>query len=179
MNIVELNPPEIQRVPVDYPVVFLAGPIQGAPNWQAAAIDHLSEPVHHDSKPLYIANPRRETIDDEFVYEPQVDWEKLFLIRATVLGCASFWLAKQDLSLPHKKGRAYAQTTRIEFGRVAGWKDYDPDIPISLGIEPGYEGNERYYRHTAAEFGLTVHDNLDDLCSDTMKNVLEGMKRYG
>lgn len=41
--------------PAKGPLVFLAGPIEGAPNWQAEALGRLGE---HDPV-LAVANPRR------------------------------------------------------------------------------------------------------------------------
>lgn len=41
----------------DKKIVFLAGPIKGAPNWQQKAIEDLSD------LDIYVANPRRENTE--------------------------------------------------------------------------------------------------------------------
>ncbi len=57
------QPPEIAEV--DGPLIFLAGPIQGAPDWQSEAIS-----IIHDIDPaIAIASPRKDYPEGEFVYE--------------------------------------------------------------------------------------------------------------
>lgn len=163
MAVREIQPTEYVDDP-DVPVIFLAGPIQGAPNWQARAIDLISDrwaTLKRDGD-LYIANPRRGEISDDFVYADQVAWEKEHLRRAACLGSIIFWFAKQDPSEPYEAGRPYAKTTFGELNRVCGWLDYDPDISVVLGQEPGYTGtSDTYVRELAVEKELKVYDNLE------------------
>src|SRR4051812_20568877 len=100
-----LQPPEI--IQTDGPIIFLAGPIQGAPDWQstAAALIHDLDPS------VVVASPRRDYPEGTFVYEHQVDWETHYLRTAGRSGVIAFWLAGQTVETP---GRAYAQTTRFE-----------------------------------------------------------------
>lgn len=130
-----LHPPEI--VDVDGRVVFLAGPIQGTPDWQARAAEH----IHFVDNDIVIASPRKDYLDEEFIYEAQVDWETHFLNRAAKRGGIMFWLASQTEETP---GRAYAQTSRFELGE---WKvRYNKGgIKLVVGIEEGF-GNARYIR---------------------------------
>ncbi|WP_020469778.1 nucleoside 2-deoxyribosyltransferase domain-containing protein [Zavarzinella formosa] len=135
-----LLPPMI--VPVDGPVVFLAGPIKGAPDWQAEATQWFA-----DSAPgITVASPRRPRLPGEFDYAGQVDWETHFLRRAADNGVILFWLAREVVSIP---GRAYAQTTRFE---LAEWKvRHERDgVRLVVGIEDGFTG-ERYIRHCFAQ----------------------------
>ena len=53
-------------------IVFLAGPIKGAPDWQAQAIKDLAD------LDVYVANPRRENVVN-FNLDLQVNWESRFL----------------------------------------------------------------------------------------------------
>ena len=78
---------------------------------------------------------------------------------------------RQDPDEPYEQGRAYAQTTRMEFGRALGWKDHDPSVDISLGIEPGYIGNDEYYRHCAGEFDIPVHQSIENLCLAVLEKL--------
>lgn len=112
----------------------------------------------------HVFNPRRTTINENFNYQQQVTWEKAYLRRASRYGAIIFWFAKQDLGLPYEKGRAYAQTSRIEFGRAIGWMDSREGVNLSIGIEPGYSGSERYIRSCAEEFRLPVHQTLKATC---------------
>jgi hypothetical protein len=162
------QPPGRIDIPTTRELFFFAGPIQGAPDWQNTGIAVFGElsdryPKLNDAD---LANPRRTYMDGTFDYEAQVTWERRALRRAADCGGVVFWFAAQDHSLPYEQGRAYAQTTKIELGRVLGWRDYDPTIAVAIGIEPGYEGgNERYIRSAAAEQGLQVYTELGITCA--------------
>jgi hypothetical protein len=124
--------------PVDGPLVFLAGPIQGAPHWQADGIRWFAE----YAPTIAVASPRRVDRSREFDYAAQVDWETHHLRRAAADGVILFWLAREVESVP---GRAYAQTTRFE---LAEWKvRHERDgVRLAVGIEDGFSG-ARYIRH--------------------------------
>ena len=154
-----LQPPEI--VEVEGPVIFLAGPIQGAPDWQAVAANQ----IHNLEPTIVVASPRRDYPEGSFAYEKQVDWETHFLRRAGRLGSIAFWLAKQTAETP---GRAYAQTTRFE---LAEWKmrhEYE-GIMITLGIEEGF-GNARYIRRRFSQDcpDVKIADNLEEMCQNAV-----------
>lgn len=157
---IEHKPPEDLILTDTDRLYFLAGPIQGAPDWQHDAVQYLDKQAPRQA--VHIANPRREHVGSGFDKSAQIRWEKRNLWRASLFGGIIFWLAAQDFSLPYESGRLYAQTTRQEFGRAMGWLDYNPSVRVSLGMEPGYNGNEDYYRDSANEFSIPVFDNLED-----------------
>lgn len=123
------QPPEI--VETEGPIIFLAGPIQGAADWQSVAIAE----IHNLDPSIVVASPRKNYPEGTFVYEKQVDWETHFLRLAGKAGVIGFWLAAQSEETP---GRAYAQTSRFELGE---WKD--KNTKLTLGIEEGF-GNAHY-----------------------------------
>jgi len=127
-----------QIITVAGPSIFLAGPIQGAADWQSEAACWLAaaDPAVH------IASPRREYPPGEFDYAAQVNWETHYLRQAASNGVILFWLASEAVSIP---GRAYAQTTRFE---LAEWKvRHERDgVRMVIGIEEGFSG-ARYIRH--------------------------------
>jgi hypothetical protein len=131
-----LLPPKI--VAVEGPLVFLAGPIQGAPDWQAEAIRWFQA----EAPDLTMASPRRECSPGEFDYAAQVDWETHHLRRAAERGVILFWLACEAVSV---HGRSYAQTSRFE---LAEWKvRHERDgVRLVVGLEDGFSG-ARYIRH--------------------------------
>lgn len=127
-----------ERPTVEGPLIFLAGPIQGAPLWQTEAISM----IRTYSTTVHIASPRRRKLErlikptasfaarftESFVgemYIEQVDWETRYLNRAAENGCILFWLAKEE---NHICTRAYAQTSRFE---LAEWKKGADGIRIS------------------------------------------------
>lgn len=154
-----LQPPEI--VDIGGPVIFLAGPIQGAPDWQSEA----ATIIHDIDATITVASPRKDYEDGTFVYERQVDWETHFLRIAGRHGVVAFWLAAQTVDTP---GRAYAQTTRFE---LAEWKMHHQyeGAKITIGIEKGF-GNERYIRR---RFGqdcpeVKIADSLPEMCRNAV-----------
>ncbi len=130
-----LQPPEI--VETSGPVIFLAGPIQGGPDWQNEAV-HL---IHDLDPAIVVASPRKNYAEGSFVYERQVDWETHFLRIAGRTGVVAFWLAAQTEETP---GRSYAQTTRFELGEWKMRHEHDGAY-LTIGIEEGF-GNARYIR---------------------------------
>lgn len=157
--------------PVEYiedeigkPVIFLAGPIQGAPDWQSQA----SAIIRQQARNIIVASPRKEYLEGAFNYEDQVDWETFHLKRAGENGAIMFWLPKES----HKiNGRAYAQTSRVELGE---WKvRHERDgAKLVIGIEPGFSG-ERYIRR---RFGqdcpeVPILDNLQEACLTAMELI--------
>lgn len=170
------TPPRDARLAETDLLLFLAGPIQGAPDWQKQTIQ-LLETDTQCPKGLHVANPRREVLDKNFVYTDQTRWERAHLYRAAAMGVVIFNLARQDPNQPYRLGRAYGQTTRFEFGMMhALWKT-GQNPHVSLAIEPGYSGSENYYRDCADEMGLVVHDNLEALCLDAISTILEIERR--
>lgn len=140
-----LQPPEI--VETTEPVIFLAGPIQGGPDWQSEA----TSIIHNLDPSIVVASPRRDYPEGTFVYERQVDWETHFLRTAGRAGVVAFWLAAQVQETP---GRAYAQTTRFE---LAEWKmkhEYE-GARLTIGIEEGF-GNARYIRRRFSQDAPSV-----------------------
>lgn len=159
-----LTPPEI--VETDGPVIFLAGPIQGAPDWQTEAAKHI-----YDLDPsIVVASPRKDYPEGTFVYEKQVDWETYFLRTAGQTGVIVFWLAAQVEDTP---GRSYAQTTRFE---LAEWKmhhEYE-GTKLTIGIEEGF-GNARYIRRRFAQDapGVPIADSLEEMCRSAVELAKE------
>lgn len=83
--------------------IFLAGPIQGAPDWQNEVAKRLYD------KNVILYSPKRHD-DQNFDYNEQVDWETEHLTNADII---VFYLAKEKDAIP---GRSYAQTSRFELG---------------------------------------------------------------
>lgn len=157
-----LQPPEI--IDTDGPVIFLAGPIQGAANWQTEAATN----IHNIDPTIIVASPRRDYPEGTFIYEKQVDWETHFLRKAGKIGVVGFWLAAQTKETP---GRAYAQTSRFE---LAEWKmrhEYE-GVKLTVGIEEWF-GNARYIRRRFVQdcSDVKIADNLHEMCRNAVDLV--------
>jgi hypothetical protein len=155
-----LHPPEI--IETDGPVIFLAGPIQGAPDWQLEA----TKIIHSKDESVIIASPRGDYKKSEtFVYEKQVDWETHYLRKAGEYGVVLFWLAGQTSDTP---GRSYAQTSRFE---LAEWKvRHERDgSNLTIGMDENF-GNARYIKRRFSQDApdVIVADSLEDTCNNAV-----------
>lgn len=113
------------------PLIFLAGPIIGARDWQKEAIDI----IHRQNPKIIVASPRQpEGLKSDFSFEKQVDWESFHLKKASEQGVILFWLAKEQ---NHLCERPFAQTSRFELGEWnAKQKNNEPFLVV--GIETGF-----------------------------------------
>lgn len=161
-----ITPPEI--IEVDNRIIFLAGPIQGAADWQARVINI----IHDLDSSVVVASPRKDYESGTFVYERQVDWETHFLRKAGASGVIAFWLARQIIETP---GRSYAQTTRFE---LAEWKMKHEleGAALTLGIEEGF-GNARYIRRRFEQDApeVKITDSLEDMCKNAVELLRAGI----
>lgn len=144
--------------------VFLAGPIQGAPDWHEELKEKLKIGLDGQvlTKNIIIANPKRENLNDEnFKYDEQVDWEKKYLERASDNGIVVFWFAMMETD---DSSRSYAQTSRFELGEIF---ERAPENFV-IGIEPGFNG-ERYIRYEfQRKFGYIVNSSLEDTLDEIL-----------
>lgn len=164
-----LTPPDY--VNIDKPVLFLAGPIQGALDWQGEAIKIIDK----TGLDIYIANPRRERFEEsDFNRIWQYDWETYHLTKAGLpedkdkKGVIMFWLAKEH---EHICGLDYAKTTRNELGR---WtiKHQLLGANIVLGIEEGFTGR-RYLEHTTPQEcpDVKIYHTLEETCDEALRLI--------
>jgi hypothetical protein len=157
-------------VEVSGPIIYLAGPMQGAADWQSEAIQY----IHNKNSQLHIASPRRPTLGKEPFTEAdwheQVDWEHFYLQRASENGVILFWLAKEA---QHRCDRAYAQTTRFELGETVAMHKFTR-IKVVVGIENGFSGG-RYIRKTLAKKypQILVYDNLKETCEAAIRLAIQ------
>lgn len=150
----------------DSPLIFLAGPIQGAENWQLKAAQYIL----NKDQIIWVASPRRfEKEKGEFTenkYNDQVDWETHNLRLAGKKGTVLFWLSKE---FEHSCSRAYAQTTRFE---LAEWKmkhQYEKSN-LALGIEKGFTG-ERYIKRRLSQDcpEINIKNSLEETCDEAIR----------
>lgn len=145
---------------VGEPIIFLAGPIQGARDWQADAAS-LIRTARPD---VWIANPRRPGEaaggfpPDK--YEEQVEWEHHHLAYAASSGVILFWCENEAI---HDCGRAYAQTTRFELGEAMANARWTRRSKMVVGLDTRYPG-AKYVRYTFGEKApnVPVLDTLGD-----------------
>ena len=167
-----IRPPKI--VKTDH-VIFLAGPIQGAPDWHLEAVEHLRELYMSEInlKDFHIACPKRLAVsDEEFNYDEQIAWETHYLNAAAQTGGIMFWLAKEEEQIP---GRAYGQTSRFELGE---WKarvqilnklkklfDEKTTIKMVVGIQQGFSGRRYLIKRLSEDVPeVMLCETLEETC---------------
>lgn len=115
----------------DRPLIFLAGPIRSAPNWQDEAITYLFS----RNEDLIIASPRRGVRDgiapfvargDDTYFSRQRAWERHYLkiaqSKKEKRGAIMFWLPGEE---EHNCEKVYGAMTRLELGQA--FSDYKHD----------------------------------------------------
>ena len=146
---------------------FLAGPMNGAPSWQAQA-PKVAEKVGIEN--LTLLNPRKT---ERFVTGTyQVNWETFGLRMCDVI---LFWIPPQ--ARPMKPWRYYAITTRLEMAEnlARGHK-------VIIGIDPEFKNENggdmagiHHLRRMARYYGVNeIHSSLEDC----MKELKAWMERH-
>ncbi len=146
------------------PLVFLAGPIKGAPIWQDEAIKILlSYPSH-----LMVASPRRSVSPEFQQYVVQGDnsyfprqraWERHYLDIASKQGAILFWLPGE---IEHSCEKAYGAMTRVELGQWTTKLNLDRTLPICIGSDGKF-----------SELDTIKYDLSLDAPEIELKNTLE------
>lgn len=155
------RPPETPSN-LDLPTIFLAGPVQGAHDWQS----EMGEQLLRSGFSMNVASPRRADMEDPAVRAAfdqeaqfaQIDWELHNIHQAIKFGVLVVNFVAQDTSIEYPAGRAYAQTTRFEAGgAILGQEFFDGHANIALRIDPQYRGgNETYIRRIANRSNIPV-----------------------
>lgn len=160
-----LRPPRHAYASFNGRFIFLAGPIQGAEDWQSRAIQLLDTQDQHD---VHIACPRRagelKKLDARGRVE-QYDWEHNFLEHAIRDGVILFWLANEA---KHLCDRAYAQTSRFELGWAVGTL-MGQGGKVVVGFDDRFS-NAPYLRHTIGRFapGIPLCSTLEETCEQAL-----------
>ena len=152
----------LEEKQVEGSVIFLAGPVTGAENWQNDA----AKAIQGLSKDIYIANPRKEWNKGEYVYEPFMDWELYYLERAAKKGVILFWLGNEKT---HDCKRPFAQTCRFELGE---WitKHIKDNVNVVIGIDTDFSGSVYVERRIKKDCpDLPVVYSLEEACEIAVK----------
>ncbi len=119
------------------PLIFLAGPIRSAPNWQDKAIEFLFS----QNSNLVIVSPRRGIRDkiapyiisgDENYFPRQRAWERHYLEIASRTGAILFWLPREE---EHNCEKVYGAMTRLEIGQWMTRYKFDKNVRFCVGSD--------------------------------------------
>ncbi|MCH7850430.1 MAG: hypothetical protein IH845_02195 [Nanoarchaeota archaeon] len=150
------------------PLIFLAGPIQGASRWQNEAIYHFRSSNIDIASPRYIGEDERIIGDwvPNLTPQEQINWETYHLNKAGKTGAILFWLARED---EHSCNRSFAQTSRFELGE---WTQKHNTIGAKLvvGIDNCFSGESYIKYRISQDFpNIPITDNLEEACSNVLK----------
>jgi len=145
--------------------VFLAGPIQGAPNWQGEIGGVF------DIKNVEWISPRRENdqLTEETYGVGQMEWETAALDYADII---LVWIPEPAENVP---GRSYAQTTRFEVA-----ENLAKGKKMIIGTYRKFPGRN-YFEYKVSKYdniiGDTICSSLDE-CIDLLKKYINEETRF-
>ena len=122
------------------PLIFLAGPIRCAPNWQDETIEFLFSQEPN----LIIASPRRGVRDkiaryiasgDETYFPRQRAWERHYLDIASKTGSILFWLPGEA---EHDCNKEYGAMTRVELGQWMTNYRHNKNVRFCIGSDGNF-----------------------------------------
>lgn len=164
--------PKMYVQDIDAPLIFLAGPIRSAPNWQDQAIDFL---FSHNPN-LVIASPRRGVRDeitpyiaqgDENYFPRQRAWERHYLDIASKTGAILFWLPGEA---EHNCEKVYGAMSRVEIGQCMTNYSYDNSVRFCVG------GDGKFPEMNTIEYDLQldapdkkIFSHLEETCLEALR----------
>jgi hypothetical protein len=163
----------------DWPVFFLAGPVQGGDDWQQRCYIEIQKYLTF----FYAVIPCRYPEDHILMqvaekginnfFERQTMWERFYLKIASIKGCIIFWLPCESKINPRKDGLPYAMDTRGELGEWRGQMMYNSEIKLVIGAEEKFPGLSSIQRNFNAFTTFPIYNSLENTVKAAMnKNNL-------
>jgi hypothetical protein len=159
---------------IEKPLIFLAGPIRSAPNWQDEAIKILSA----QASDLIIASPRREIRNEiakyiltgnENYFPRQRAWERHYLKIASKTGAILFWLPGEE---KHDCQKVYGAMTRKELGDWSTRYIFDSSIRICIGSDKNFpEWDTLEYDLSQDVPEINIQKTLEETCTEALRLV--------
>lgn len=159
--------PNIHIEKIELPLIFLAGPIRGAPNWQKSA----TEILFSRNLNLTIASPRK--IEDshylfltsEKTFERKRAWERHYLDIASKKGSILFWLPGEEF---HECEKSYGAMTRLELGEWIAHYTHDHSVRFCVGSDGNFSklGVIRY--ELKEDTNKKIANSLEETCNEAI-----------
>lgn len=153
------------------PLIFLAGPIRSAPNWQDEAVHYLFSLNPN----LAIASPRRDVREsivqyivsgNETYFPRQRAWERHYLDIASRTGAILFWLPGEE---QHQCKKVYGAMTRVELGQwMANYRN-NQEVRFCIGSDGEFSELDtiRYDLHLDAPH-KEIKKSLEETCAEAV-----------
>ena len=161
---------------LDSPLIFLAGPIRGASDWQSSAAEYLLS----KNTDLIVATPRRESTESLSKYKlqgrtdyfnTQRAWERHYLEIAAYAGCIMFWLPGET---DHECKKSYGAMTRLELGQAMTEYRHDKDYRFVIGSDGKFSELDiiKYDLKLDAP-DKKIFTTLEETCDEAIKYAFE------
>jgi len=149
---------------IDKPLIFLAGPIRDARDWQEPTINYITS----NNKDVIIANPRWDA--SEYIwnlaiggridyFKRQRAWERHYLDIAKHNGAVLFWLAN-----------APGLMTRLELGQMMTRYKFDKSTKFCVGGEKEFMDIETIkYELSIYAPDKKIFETLEETCQEAIK----------
>lgn len=156
---------------IDCPLIFLAGPIMCAPNWQDEAVNIILK-----REPGFtVASPRgdiREKIakyvlSGSDAFSRQRAWELHYLHFAAKAGAIMFWLPGEA---KHSCQKVYGAMTRVEIGEWLIQYSHDNSVRFCIGTDgrfPEFSPIKHDINHYAPN--KIIQETLESTCSEAIR----------
>lgn len=149
---------------IEYPSVFLGGPIQGTDNWQVKIAATLAKSV---STGVSVLNPRRSYTSENFNYEEQIDWEYDYL------NLADYIIFYAPDEVQKIEGRTFGQTTRFEIGEWFGrLVTSGLNKQVYICLSENFDLKKYIYTKTYNLSNFHLYNDLDKLIEDISSSII-------
>ena len=159
-----ISPIEFVEI-ITNPVIFLAGPIRGAPKWHEEAIKYLFSQEEN----LTIVSPSRinRTKIPSEKFSRQREWELYYLDLASKKGAIMFWLPGET---EHKCEKSYGAMTRIELGESFVKYSKDNSFRFCIGSDGKFSELDTI-KVDLEEYvpGKRIFTTLKETCDEALK----------
>lgn len=148
---------------IDKPLIFLAGPIRDAKDWQETAYNYITS----NNEEIIIANPRWDAskrmwdtaLEGEMNYFPrQRAWERHYLYIASKKGAVLFWLEN-----------APGLMTRLELGQLMFQYKSDNSTRFCVGGHNKFSDIDTIKDDLQVYTGKKIYDSLEETCDEAIK----------
>ena len=160
MGIILISPHEEN---LSGPVVFLAGPIQGAPDWQGDAIAELSKNQSIDIiSPRAARDERVEMTDEEIV--SQAKWQATYIQKTITDGVFLCFFPKAI-----EENAQYAQESLLLLGTIIAKVQTQS---VFVGIEEGFANRHAIVSLLMSHYpSLVIYTTLQSLCDGVLRYI--------
>ncbi len=164
--------PNVYVEKIEVPLIFLAGPIGNAPEWQ----DEATKIIFSKGEDVIVVNPRRYVASDLQKYlitnnntpfPRQRAMERHYLDFASRKGAIMFWLPGEE---KHKCEKVYGAMTRYEIAQWSTRYCFDNSLRITIGTDGKFsEFHTIAYDLKLDAPQIKINQTLEETCNQAIK----------